>query len=233
MGGDRVQRVSVVCPECGAVGPIASATILTYDAILNGASESPPNVSPATGAALVTIDDVINSMQVDVVFAGLVAPNTAAHIHCCTTVPGTGTAGVATTTPTFTGFPGGVTAGVYHHFFDMNLSSSYNPAFIAGHGGTVAQALADLFAGIAADKAYLNIHSSTFPGGEIRGFLVPCGGTTGNRCEAIPVPEPATLALLGLGLASLGFSRRRQQPIQNQHRGSLGLRIGQALQVIH
>jgi len=30
-----------------------------------------------------------------------------------------------------------------------------------------------LFAAIAAGEAYLNIHTSTFGGGEIRGFLVP------------------------------------------------------------
>jgi hypothetical protein len=31
------------------------------------------------------------------------------------------------------------------------------------------------------------------------------GGPTGN-----PVPEPGTLALLGLGFVSLGFARRKQ-----------------------
>ena len=84
----------------------AHATIITYTAILNGASESPVNASPGTGTGTVIINDILNTMDVTVSFQDLVAPNTAAHIHCCTTSPGTGTAGVATSTPTFTGLPG-------------------------------------------------------------------------------------------------------------------------------
>jgi hypothetical protein len=112
-------------------------------------------------------------MRVQVSFVGLTGNTTASHIHAPTVVALTGTAGVATTTPTFTGFPLGVTSGVYDHTFDLTQSSSYNPAYVTANGGTVAAANAALLAAIAAGKAYLNVHSVTFGGGEIRGFLVP------------------------------------------------------------
>ena len=54
---------------------------------------------------------------------------------------------------------------------------------------------ADLLAGL----WYLNVHSTAFPGGEIRGQV---------QREAMPVP--ATLALFGFGLAGLGWSRRKK-----------------------
>src|ERR1035437_2093860 len=96
-------------------GSVAFSAPISYFAILNGPSEFPPNASPGTGFATVTIDQVVNTMLVDVTFAGLAGTTTASHIHCCTAVPDTGTAGVATTTPTFTGFPSGVTSGSYSH----------------------------------------------------------------------------------------------------------------------
>jgi hypothetical protein len=110
-------------------------------------------------------------MTVDAAFSGLTTPNIAAHIHCCVAAPGN--TGVATTVPTFTGFPTGVTSGTYSRTFDMLDLSSYNPAFVAANGGTAASAAAALLAGLEAGQAYLNIHTTTFPPGEIRGFLQP------------------------------------------------------------
>jgi hypothetical protein len=181
-----------------AVPSAAKATILAYNAILSGAAESPPNASPGTGFAAVIIDTVLNTMQVDVIFSGLLAPNTAAHIHCCTAIPGTGTAGVATVVPTFTGFPGATTSGTYSHLFDTTLASTFNPAFVAAHTD-VTTAFAFLLAGLNDGKAYLNIHSSVFPGGEIRGFLAE-------------TPIPAALPLFATGLGGLGlFAWRRKR----------------------
>jgi hypothetical protein len=170
---------------------------ISYYAGLSGSKEAPPNASPGTGLAYVTIDTVLNTLSVDVTFSGLVAGNTASHIHCCTAAPFAGTASVATTTPTFTGFPTGATSGVYSHIFDLSLSSSYRSGFITDHGGTTASAEADLAAGLAQGRAYLNIHSTAFPGGEIRGFLVP-------------VPEPSTFLLAGAALLGLAMRHRRR-----------------------
>ena len=127
--------------------------------------------SSATGTTVVFWDTTTSTMTVNVVFDGLTTPNTAAHIHCCVAAPGN--AGVATTTPTFTGFPGGVTSGTYTHTFNMLDASSWNPAFISSHGGTAASAAAALLAGLQAGQAYQNVHTQRFGGGEIRGFLAP------------------------------------------------------------
>ena len=113
---------------------------------------------------------------------------------------------MATTTPTFTGFPSGVTFGFFDRTYDMTMASSFRAAFIADSGGTVGGARAALFSGIEDERAYLNIHSTQFPGGEIRGFLQECGGQNSTACPT--VPEPASLTLAGLALAGLILRRR-------------------------
>lgn len=158
----------------------AGAAPVSYIAILDGPSESPPNASPGTGNAAVDVDLVAHTMHVHVDFTGLVDVTTASHIHAPTTTPNTGTAGVATTTPYFAGFPIGVTAGTYDNTLDMTLTTSYNPSYITANGGTTASAEAALAAAIAAGKAYVNVHTHTFPGGEIRGFLMP-GATPARK----------------------------------------------------
>jgi hypothetical protein len=171
----------------------AAASTVTYDAVLSGDGESN---SSGTGFAIVTING--NMMEVNVTFSGLTTGTTASHIHCCTAVPGSGTAGVATTIPTFPGFPLGVTSGSYDQIFDLTASGTYNPAFVTAEG-SIANAQAALLAALNADEAYLNIHTTQFPGGEIRGFLTQ-------------TPLPAALPLFAAGLGALGlFGQRRKR----------------------
>jgi CHRD domain len=180
------------------VAQAASGGIITYDGVMSGPAENPPNASPGIGFAEVIIDTTANTMEVIVSFSGLLGTTTASHIHCCTAVPGTGSAGVATTTPSFPLFPLGVTSGFMDETFDLTQDISYNPSFEAANGGTAAGAEAALLAGMAADQTYLNIHTSVVPGGEIRTFLVA-------------TPEPTTFILAAgalMGLVGLNCLKR-------------------------
>jgi hypothetical protein len=156
------------CVSYGAQGGTLHP-VYVFTADLSGANENPPAASTGTGTATVTWNTATNQMTVDVTFSGLTTGTTASHIHCCA-VPPTN-AGVATQVPRFVGFPTGVTSGTYTNTFDMTDSASYNPAFITANGGTTASAEAALLTGLLAGQAYLNIHTSMFPGGEIRGVL--------------------------------------------------------------
>ncbi len=180
----------------GLAGLTAGAT--TYTTSLSGAIEAPPNASPGTGTVLVDFDIDRHTLAIDVSFSGLLAGTTAAHIHCCTALPATGNAGVATQTPTFAGFPPGVTSGTYQRLFDTSDAASWNASFIAANGGTTAGAEAALLAGLDAGTAYFNLHTETFPAGEIRGFLQP-------------VPEPAGVAMLLAGGPLLVMLARRRR----------------------
>ena len=181
---------------------LAGASTLTYNASLSGPAESPANTSPGSGFAVVTYDPVTHLLSVSVTFAGLLGNSSASHIHCCTTSPFTGTAPVATQVPTFSGFPLGVKSGTYANSFDLTLASSWNPTFITSSGGSTAQAEAALAAALNNGASYLNVHSSVFGGGEIRGFLVAA-------------PEPGTLLLLGSALA--GFIVKRRGTPRQKH----------------
>ena len=171
------------------VSNVNAATILT--ATITG--DQAGSGSPGTGMATVTLSDDMTQLMVDVSFSGLVSNTTVAHIHCCA-APGA-SAGIAIP---FAGFPPGVTSGTYTNTFML-------PADL--------MIPMDVFtAGLLGGNAYVNIHTTEFPGGEIRGQLAA-------------VPEPGTIAITLLGLAALGVRRSLASAVSRGNRWLAAARL--------
>ena len=125
----------------------ASAGIISFTVTLSGTQSVPGNASTATGSAIVTVDDVANTVFVSLTFSGLTGGNAAAaHIHCCSATNAT-----APVVIPFTGFPA-ATSGTYTNTFTTTAAN---------------------ITGIKAYQGYINIHDATFPAGEIRGNITP------------------------------------------------------------
>ena len=156
-----------------------------------------PEVTGSTGSGSVYVeyDDEGNTLYISATWANLAGPSTVAHIHGPTSVPGTGTAGVAVTPSTLPGFPTGLSSGNYSVVLDLSNTATYTGAFLGSL--TAEEAEQKLVQSFYDGKAYFNLHSSFATGGEIRGFLAP-------------IPEPGTWALMGLGFAAVAGAARRR-----------------------
>ncbi|MBB5350772.1 uncharacterized protein (TIGR03382 family) [Haloferula luteola] len=142
----------------------ASAATMIFTATLEGSQEVPPNASPGSGSATLSLDDVTGAWTLNGTYAGLVGNVTASHIHLG---------------------PAGVNGGVITALTVTGTTSGT----LSGSGTFTLTQMSDL----QSESYYVNVHSASFPGGEIRGQLVP---------------EPSSFALGALAGVAL-FRRRR------------------------
>jgi hypothetical protein len=148
----------------------ARATTM-YQAFLNSAQQTTPNGSTGVGYGTVLLDDSMAQITVNEWWSGVGAPVTASHIH---TAPAGANGPV---TFPFSGVPSSTTGSIPQQSFAISAAQ-----------------LANLNAG----NMYFNVHTTQFPGGEIRGQIAA-------------VPEPGTAAmLLTAAPGALWMLRRRK-----------------------
>lgn len=131
---------------------ISNATLMGR---LSGAQEVPPTPSAASGTACFSVDTTAKTVTYNITYAGLMAPETGAHIH-----------GPA---------PAGVNAGV-----KTPLPLGFHKTGVWNYA---AADEADILGGL----TYVNIHSTGFPGGEIRGqmdVICKCNPMLSTYCTA-------------------------------------------------
>ena len=165
--------LSSVVALCALITLPLHAANYTTDILLEGLQEVPPNASPGTGTASVTFDDLTGLLSINGgLFSGLLGTTVAAHVH--------GYSGPGVSAPVIIPLTSdlGVTAGSF-----------------SGSGLVPLANVPDVLAGL----TYVNVHSTVFPGGEIRGQIV-----------GLAVPDAgSSLALFTIALASLAPFRRK------------------------
>jgi hypothetical protein len=168
-----VAAVLLVCSTSAATAQ------MFFSASLSGLQEVPPNGSPGTGTLNGTLTGGPGAWTFSYSgsFSNLVstvnAQPSGGHLHLA---------------------PPGVNGPVVHGL--VNLDTGVMAGSFSGTW-TTATGLSDTMVGdLMAGNIYINIHTASFPGGEIRGQLVP---------------EPSTIGLFAAGGAALLLAWRRKR----------------------
>ncbi|MDZ7308627.1 MAG: endolytic transglycosylase MltG, partial [candidate division KSB1 bacterium] len=130
-------------------GQVLRGTAINFTATLNGSQEVPPVTTPANGSGSFTLNATGTELSFSVTVNNLSSAIAAAHFH--NAPAGVNGPPVRTITADFSGNTAG---GVWRN----NDPEPLTPALVA-----------ELLAG----KIYVNVHTATNPGGEVRGQLRP------------------------------------------------------------
>lgn len=121
----------------------AAAEVIALKAELTAQAEVPPNPSQARGAAELSLDTQSRNLAWTIHFAGMSAPLSAAHFH-----------GPATT------------AGNAGILVPIDAGKGQSP--LTGFATLTQPQIDEVLAG----RWYINLHTRTYPGGEIRGQVL-------------------------------------------------------------
>lgn len=169
-----MRSLAVIALATASVALPANAGTM-FTASLSGLEEVPPNLSRGYGFSSIWLNDTEDSIAVDLSFYDLTAGATAAHIH-----------GPANP---------GVNAGALFPFALGPLIGQTN-GVVPQHMFAISPTQVNT---LKSGQYYVNVHTSVFPGGEIRG-------------QYNAIPEPGSLAFLGAGLFPLaGILLRRKR----------------------
>lgn len=160
-----------------AVAPLARAQVVELRATINQAQENPATGSPATGSAIMLYDVAANTFDLMVSITGMTNVATASHLHEA---------------------PAGTNGSVVTNLGGESVytrSGNTLTATFRGvtHGGDKLKLLQG--------GDYFNIHSAAFPGGEVRGQLIPRPKRLYANLDV--AQEQAAFPAVNLGAANL------------------------------
>ena len=137
----------------------ASAQVVVATATLGGGDETPILLSGAAGTAEVAIDVAAKEFAVTLRIFNIPTTTTAGHIHV-------GSKGIAG--PVVIDFP-----AIAGRLGDFVTTFRVGEAAFRANAAIGINTVDDVIQAVANGNAYVNIHTTTFPAGEIRGQLGP------------------------------------------------------------